>query len=340
MGELAELKVLDRRPTVDDLSFGGSGIAGIYAPVPREQALATVRRAVEVGWKHFDTAPLYGAGLSEEYYGEVLADAPVSVSTKVGRLVRSKKDLVPGNPHVMWDNDAFFHETGELRGRLPVYDYSGEGARISFRESQARLKKRVSILRLHDAETEEFFDWATQEGGAVDAMVKLRESGEVDQLSLGMNSPDWILRFLRKYPEGTFDNVMLAGDWHLLDFSGLEVLQECQARGISVTQAGLLGSGIFWGGPNLRYQTAPPEKLELVSKWKELASKYSVPLPAVAVTFAFLPACVDRLCIGAQSPEQVDANTALCDHKVPVQLWHEAKQQGLLPAAVPLPPLP
>jgi hypothetical protein len=49
------------------------------------------------------------------------------------------------------------------------------GVRESFRQSSERMKGvTISCLRLHDAETEEYFEEATKEGAAVDTLVSMR----------------------------------------------------------------------------------------------------------------------------------------------------------------------
>ncbi|MEV6865523.1 aldo/keto reductase [Streptosporangium subroseum] len=52
--------------TVTRLGLGLAPIGGLYTPVPDAQAFATVDRAYELGLRLFDTAPLYGYGLSEQ----------------------------------------------------------------------------------------------------------------------------------------------------------------------------------------------------------------------------------------------------------------------------------
>lgn len=71
--------------------------------------------------------------------------------------------------------------------------------------------------------------------GMLAGLRALREAGRIDEVSLGMNmvvAPQ-ILRLLREAPEGTFDNIMLAHGWNLLCHDGLEVVQECSARGMN-----------------------------------------------------------------------------------------------------------
>src|SRR4029078_11233277 len=70
---------------VSVLTFGCGAVGGLMtrgAPADQERAIA---RALEAGINHFDTAPLYGEGASEENLGRVLpALKPnVIVSTKV-----------------------------------------------------------------------------------------------------------------------------------------------------------------------------------------------------------------------------------------------------------------
>src|SRR5262249_6817082 len=57
---------------------------------PEEEALATVDAAWDAGTRYFDTAPFYGAGLSEMRLGKALSKRPRDeyiLSTKVRRLI-------------------------------------------------------------------------------------------------------------------------------------------------------------------------------------------------------------------------------------------------------------
>jgi len=186
-------------------------------------------------------------------------------------------------------------------------------------------------LRLHDAENEEYFNWATKNGGAMEALIEMKNKGEIAEISLGMNNPDYILKFLRLYPLGTFDNILMAGSWNLLDFSGIEVLLECQNRGIKITLAGIFGSGMLWGKNILKYKPADKESLQKREKWQNLCDRFNCSLPAVALNFSFLPSCVTSVCIGALFEDNVDKNMLLLKESVPKEIWREAQNQDLLP---------
>ena len=73
--------------TVSEIGAGCMTFAGNYnAPVPKEQAIKTIRTAFENGVTFFDTAEVYGPYISEEFVGEALAPFrdKVQIATKFG----------------------------------------------------------------------------------------------------------------------------------------------------------------------------------------------------------------------------------------------------------------
>ena len=54
---------------VTQLGFGGAPLGNMYRAIADAEAGATVRAAYEAGIRLFDTAPLYGFGLSEHRVG-------------------------------------------------------------------------------------------------------------------------------------------------------------------------------------------------------------------------------------------------------------------------------
>lgn len=72
------------------LGFGTAPLGNMFRAIPEEEAAATVEATWDQGIRYFDTAPFYGAGLSEIRLGGVLARHPRDeyvLSTKVGRVV-------------------------------------------------------------------------------------------------------------------------------------------------------------------------------------------------------------------------------------------------------------
>jgi aryl-alcohol dehydrogenase-like predicted oxidoreductase len=72
---------------VSEIGLGCMTFAGNYnGPVPKEQAIKTIRTAFENGVTFFDTAEVYGPYISEEFVGEALAPFrdKVQIATKFG----------------------------------------------------------------------------------------------------------------------------------------------------------------------------------------------------------------------------------------------------------------
>lgn len=223
-----------------------------------------------------------------------------------------------------------------------MLDYTAEGVRASHDDTLARLKggaAAIEGLRVHDCDSPERYAEAMARGGAVDGLVALRSEGKIKAVSIGLNDSGVALRMVRGKPAGTFDCVMIAGAWNLIDQDGLELMRECQARGIDVHNAGAFASGILVGGSSYKYGKAPDEVNAKVDKWGKLAVKYATPMPVLAIAFALLPAAVSRLAVGLKSPDEVHQAVAWVDQaaSVPPELWREAKAHGLIVDGLELP---
>jgi len=72
---------------VSALSFGAWAIGGTWGPVQEEESLAALRRALELGVNFFDTADVYGDGLSERLIAKLRRETklPIHIATKAGR---------------------------------------------------------------------------------------------------------------------------------------------------------------------------------------------------------------------------------------------------------------
>src|SRR5947209_14283147 len=78
--------------SVTRLGLGCAPLGNLYREVEDADARATVEHAWDAGVRFFDTAPLYGHGLSEARLGAALAGsvserADAVVATKVGRVL-------------------------------------------------------------------------------------------------------------------------------------------------------------------------------------------------------------------------------------------------------------
>lgn len=72
---------------VSALSFGAWAIGGTWGPVQEEESLAALRCALDMGVNFFDTADVYGDGLSERLIARLRKETsqPIHIATKAGR---------------------------------------------------------------------------------------------------------------------------------------------------------------------------------------------------------------------------------------------------------------
>jgi D-threo-aldose 1-dehydrogenase len=84
--------------TFTELGFGTAPIGNLYRAVSDEDANATLEAAWRTGCRYYDTAPLYGLGLSETRLNPFLRSKKRDdyvLSSKVGRIMRACPPLDP-----------------------------------------------------------------------------------------------------------------------------------------------------------------------------------------------------------------------------------------------------
>ena len=293
--------------------LGTAPIGGLFAPVPASDAHATLDAAWQAGIRAFDTAPHYGVGLAERRLGEFLAGKPRAeyvVSTKVGRL------LVPSADPV--DGAEGFYDTPSL---TRVWDFSGDGARRSLEESLRRLGlDKVDVVLIHDPD-----DHAVEAlDGAYPALHELRSQGVVGAIGIGMNSPEIPTWFIAR---ADIDCVLIAGRYSLLDKSAaVELLPECERRGVGVLVGGVFNSGIL-ASPRANatydYRPAPPELVERAQRFHAACARRGLPIGAAALAFALRHPAVTAALVGARTADEIAQDAGFLALDVPGDLFAE-----------------
>lgn len=308
--------------------FGAAPLGNLFARVSDESAFETVSAAWDAGIRYFDTAPFYGAGLSETRLGRALAryrrDAFV-VSTKVGRL------LIP---------DASVPEVQHgYVGGLPFrveYDYTGDGVRRSLESSLTRLGlDRIDLVYIHDVAPDTHGDdWLRQYRIAVDGAMKVlsqwRDEGVIGAWGLGVNRVEPCLKALGDADPDIF---LIAGRYTLLDTTALDALiPACEARGVHLVIGGPYNSGLLAGGNTFEYADAPAAMLEKRERLISCCGRFGVDLKAAALQFCKAPPPVACVIAGARTPDEVRQNCASMMTPIPREFWAALKRDGLIPA--------
>jgi D-threo-aldose 1-dehydrogenase len=309
---------------VSQLGLGTGPLGGWPTAVPAEQAVATIGAAWDAGIRLFDTAPFYGHGLSEEHLGTVLrrvAREDFVLSTKVGRL------LEEGDP-----GDGLFKG---VPNRIPVYDFSYDGALRSLEASRERLGvERIDIAYIHDP------DEHHQEAlaGAYRALAELRAAGALTAIGVGMNWSQPLARFAE---DADFDCMLCAGRYTLLEQDALEdLLAVAVARNVSVVAGGVFNSGLLVDprpGATYNYLPAEPELIERGQALEAVCAAFEVPLRAAAIQFPLAHPRVAAVIVGARTPAQIEDTLAMIRFPIVTELWHELKRRGLVREDAPTP---
>ncbi len=206
------------RRSVRRIGFGamqlpGPGVFG--PPRDREEALAVVRRAVDLGVDHIDTAQYYGPAVANELLREALHPFPegLTLVSKVGARRDEKGGWFPaGTPAELragvQDNLRTLgveqiHVVNLRRGDLPA----GAGGQVSFDEQ-------------------------------LDAMVEVRDEGLVGDIGLSNVSVEELRHGLARTRIACVQNLL-----NVADRASLPVLRECTDRGVAFVPFFPLGSG-------------------------------------------------------------------------------------------------
>lgn len=326
--------------TFTELGFGTAPLGNLYRTVSDEEADAVLARAWDAGVRYFDTAPLYGLGLSETRLNRFLRGKPRDsyvLSTKIGRLLRATK---PGEER---DTIGKFFD---VPSRKEVYDFSYDGTLRSIEFSLERLGvDRIDLLFAHDLD---LFNHKTPEAlgakldefmaGGYRALLRLRDEGVIKGFGAGVNEWEPCRAMTER---GDFDIFLLAGRYTLLEHAALtEWLPMAVERGIGVVMGGPYNSGILATGPRPGamwfYDPAPPEVLERAAKLQAICAAHGVRMVDTAFQFALRHPSVVSVIPGGQGVAEMDSNLAAASAVIPDALWSDLKEKGLLHSDAPV----
>ena len=327
---------------VTRMGFGGAPFGNLFTPVNESDVIDCLSAAYDAGIRYFDTAPLYGYGLSENRYGANLSrynrDEFV-ISTKVGYSLVPRSEDDP--------TDQFFVEHPPFKS---AFDYSSDAVKRSLEESLERLKtERIDIVYIHDPDegvslqpefdpsSANHFKEAMDETYPV--LDDLRSQGVIKAVGVGMNQWQMLADFARA---GNFDCFLLAGRYTLLEQASLRgLLSICIEKGVRIVVGGPYNSGILVTGSVegafYNYAPAPPRILQKVSKIEEVCKRHGVRLPAAALQFPLAHPAVACVIPGGRTQAEVEVNASLLEEEIPADLWAELKGEGLIDKEAPVP---
>jgi pyridoxine 4-dehydrogenase len=238
--------------TVNRLGFGAMRItgAGIWGPpADKPAALATLRRAVELGVNLIDTADSYGPYVSEELIAEALYPYPA------GLVIATKGGWERVGPGQWIHNASPKHLTEALEGSL----------------KRLRLD-RIDVHQLHVP------DPATSYEASIETLAKLREQGKIRHVGLSNVTREHIERARRIVPIVSVQNRYSFADRES-DF----IVDYCEENGIGFMPWAPMGQGRRAHEAiedTARELKATPQQVALA--WLLKRSKVILPIPGTS----------------------------------------------------------
>ncbi|QNI06092.1 oxidoreductase [Mycobacterium kubicae] len=211
------------RFSVARIGFGamqlpGPGVFG--PPRNRDEALAVLRRAVELGVDHIDTAQFYGPNVANELIREALYPYPENLAL-VSKVGGRRDDAGAWLP---------IEDPGELRRDLEAN-----------LETLGVDQLAAVNLRLMDSEGPgQHFD------ELLSVMITARDEGLIGAIGLSEVTREHLLHALNQTEIACVQNA-----FNLTDRSSTPVLQECTERGIAFVPFFPLGSAFAESNPVL-----------------------------------------------------------------------------------------
>ena len=329
---------------VSELGFGCAPLGGWPVAVSDQDANLSLETAWSKGIRYFDTAPLYGSGMSEKRLGNFLQKQKREdfvISTKVGRLIVDTKK-----------SKAVEKFIGSPQDKDSEFNFTYDGAMQSIEDSLTRLGlDKIDILYLHDPDNHpDHFEEAKK--GAVKAMIQLRDEGVVKAIGCGMNQNEMLIEFAK---EGCFDCFLLAGRYTLIDQTSLdELIPVCQKNNISLVLGGVFNSGILidpspntyfdyskldnnWNKNLTESLVRKPKNFETAEYWlqkayklRDACNKFSLELKQAAIQFPYDNSIVSSCLLGMTSSTQVNENIELYNKKIDKEFWEYLKENNLI----------
>jgi aryl-alcohol dehydrogenase-like predicted oxidoreductase len=269
--------------TVGRVGFGAMQLPGpgVFGP-PRDhdQALAVLRRAIELGINHIDTAQFYGPNVANELIHEALHPYPANLAlvSKVGGRRDDQGAWLPA------------HEPDALREDIETNLRSLEVDRLA-----------AVNLRVMDPESEDPSKPATVNRELFDrqltAMIKARDDGLIAGIGLSNVS----LGHLQLALDRT-EIVCVQNAYNLVDRTSQPVLDACIEHGIAFVPFFPLGSGFTPDNPVLGHPAVQREAAKLGRTPAQIALAWTL---SVAPNVLLIP--------GTSSVQHLEENTAVAD---------------------------
>ncbi|WP_020578809.1 aldo/keto reductase [Actinopolymorpha alba] len=291
--------------TVSAVAIGGGPIGSMPQmfgyDVPAQQAIDLVADILRGPIRVIDTSNGYSDGESERRIGAGIRRVGGLTG---GHWIATKVDGRDGN-------------------------YSGARIRRSVEESMERLGlTHLPLVYLHDPEYA-LDHGLDSPGGAVDALVSLRDQGVIGHIGVAGGDIAVMNRFLDLE---VFEVLLTHNRYSLVDRSAATLIARAAAAGLGVVNAAYLGGGLLAnprGPKSYGYRPAKPATIEAALALECLCKEWGTDLATAALQFSLRDPRIHMSTVGISKPERLAALWRSIQVELPSEFW--AAAEDLLP---------
>lgn len=256
------------------LSFGASSLGQEFRSVQLEDALQSVRVALDCGLNFIDTSPFYGRGMSEVMLGIALRGVPresYTLCTKLGRY------------------------------DLGHFDFSAKRVAESVDVSLHRLgTDHLDIILCHDIE---FVPMQQIVDETIPALRKIQQSGKVRFIGFS-GYPQKIFRFICDQTD--VDCVLSYNQYTLQNTRFVdESVPYLKAKGVGVMNAGPFSARLLTNAPLPAWLKEPEAVKDAARRAAALCAKQGVDIAKLAVQFSCAHPDIATTVAGSANPNNI-----------------------------------
>ncbi|MDA9904850.1 aldo/keto reductase [Hyphomicrobiales bacterium] len=277
---------------VSALTLGGGGIGNIWGETSREEAVRTVRLAIENGINHFDVAPMYGRGEAEKVIGEAIK----------GRDIRDLHFTTKCSLGILPDNEVYDYLNSSLTRSLSSMGL--EKVDLFLLHSQL-IEDNHQLFRFNEFRNKNSTNLTSYFNAVIPAFEKLKKEGKISNWGIGLGQEEALIKAIDYHtPPNAIQcvvNILNSAGGIGFTTEGLDsnsILKECLDRdiptlAIRAVQAGALTSSMDRephpsGHDEKDFEDFEKAYLfrELAKKWdlspSDLAHRYTLSVPGVS----------------------------------------------------------
>ncbi|MGC1275234.1 MAG: aldo/keto reductase [Planctomycetaceae bacterium] len=279
---------------VSTLGFGASSLGQEFRSVDLNEAVRSVRIALERGMNFIDTSPYYGRGMSEVLLGKALDGVP---------------------------RDSYFLGTKLGRYAPQHFDFSAKRVAESVDVSLERMKvDHLDVVLCHDVE---FVDMTQIIDETLPALRRQVDAGKVRSIGVSgypMKMFEYVLE------QADVDVILTYNHYTLQNDMALRLVPLCRGKGVGLMNAAPFSARLLTGAPLPSWHKAPPQVREVARRAAEHCASRGSDIAKLALQFSIANPDFATCVTGSANPDRVSQWVDWVDEPIDETLLAEVQQ--------------